>query len=127
MARSSTKSLAAARGRGAAAAADVMSPRAGDPPVHGVASPASRGSKPLERLGPDTEGGTASMQLHRNAHNADQAPVDGLICTDYTLDVCMVCGCERVHTPQAQPSCPECGGSARRSFALFRGLREVER
>lgn len=67
------------------------------------------------------------MQLHRNAHGADQAPVDGLIRTRYTLDVCVVCGHERAHTPRAETSYPECGASARRSFALFRGLREMER
>jgi hypothetical protein len=68
------------------------------------------------------------MHLHHNRTqpSADTAPVDGLIRTRYTLDVCVVCGHERVHTPRQETSCPECGGSARRSFALFRGL-EVQR
>ena len=67
------------------------------------------------------------MQADTNARGADHAPIDGLIRTRYTLDVCVVCGHERVHTPKPQTSCPECGGSASRSFALFRGLREVQR
>ena len=66
------------------------------------------------------------MLAHRNAPRAEHAPVDGLIRTRYTLDVCVICGHERVHTPRQQTSCPECGGSARRSFALFRDLREVQ-
>jgi rRNA maturation protein Nop10 len=67
------------------------------------------------------------MRSQPNARGADQAPVDALIRTRYTLDVCRVCGQERVHTPIQEPSCPECGGSARRSFALFPALREVQR
>ncbi|MBV9000888.1 MAG: hypothetical protein JO304_17635 [Solirubrobacterales bacterium] len=67
------------------------------------------------------------MLLHRNAQGAEQAPIDGLIRTRYTLDVCVVCGHERVHTPRQETSCPQCGASARRSFTLFRGLMEVER
>ena len=67
------------------------------------------------------------MLLHRNPRGADQAPIDGLIRTRHTLEVCLVCGHERVHTPRQQTSCPECGASAHRSFALFRGLREVQR
>jgi hypothetical protein len=65
--------------------------------------------------------------LHRNGRGAKQAPVDGLIRTRYTLEVCVVCGYERVHVPRQAASCPECGGRACRSFALFRGLREVQR
>lgn len=64
------------------------------------------------------------MQLHGNATRASDAPVDGLVRTRYTLVVCVVCGHERIHTPRQQTSCPDCGGSARRSFALFRDLRE---
>ena len=64
------------------------------------------------------------MLAHRNAHRAEQAPVDGLIRTRYTLVVCVVCGHERIHTPRHGTSCPQCGASARRSFALFRDLRE---
>jgi hypothetical protein len=67
------------------------------------------------------------MHSQPNPRGAEQAPVDGLIRTHYTLGVCVVCGHERVHTPRQESSCPECGGSARRSFALFRELREVER
>jgi rRNA maturation protein Nop10 len=67
------------------------------------------------------------MRSQPNPRGAEQAPVDGLIRTRYTLDVCVVCGHEHVHTPRQQTRCPECGGSARRSFALFRKLREVER
>jgi hypothetical protein len=67
------------------------------------------------------------VPLHRNACGAAQAPVDGLIRTRSTLEVCVVCGHERIETPRQQTSCSECGGSARRSFPLFRGLREVER
>jgi len=53
--------------------------------------------------------------------------MNGLIRTRYTLDVCVGCGHERAHTPGLQTSCAECGASARRSFALFRHLREVQR
>jgi hypothetical protein len=67
------------------------------------------------------------MRSHPNAHGAEQAPVDGRIRTRYTLDVCVVCGQERIHTPRQESCCPQCGGSASRSFALFRELREVER
>ena len=67
------------------------------------------------------------MQPQGNAPCADEAPVDGLVRSRYTLEVCVVCGHERVHTPRAETSCPECGGTVRRSFALFRGLGEVGR
>ena len=67
------------------------------------------------------------MRSQPNARGAEQAPIDGLIRTRYTLDVCGVCGHERDHTPRQETNCPECGASARRSFALFRELREVER
>lgn len=64
------------------------------------------------------------MLLHRNAPNAAEAHIDGLTCTGYTLDVRVVCGHERIHAPREETTCPDCGGSARRSFALFRGLYE---
>ena len=67
------------------------------------------------------------MRSEGNAPCADEAPVDGLVRTRYTLDVCVVCGHERVHTPRQESSCPECGASAHRSFALFRELRETQR
>jgi rRNA maturation protein Nop10 len=67
------------------------------------------------------------VPLHRNARDADRAPIDGLIGTRYTLEVCVVCGHERVHTPRQDTSCPECGATARRSFPLVRDLREVQR
>jgi hypothetical protein len=35
-----------------------------------------------------------------------------------------VCGHESIHTPRQQVCCPDCGASARRSFALFRDLTE---
>lgn len=64
------------------------------------------------------------MQVQPNVIDAHQAPVDGLIRTRYTLVVCVVCGHECIHSPGQQTSCPGCGASARRSFALFRDLRE---
>ena len=67
------------------------------------------------------------MQPQANATSALEAPVEGLVRTRYTLMVCVVCGHERIHTPRQQTSCPECGASARRSFALFRDLREEQR
>ncbi len=63
------------------------------------------------------------MQAHRNVTRAVEAPVDGLVRTRYTLVVCVVCGHERIHTPRNETSCPQCGASARRSFALFRDLQ----
>jgi hypothetical protein len=88
---------------------------------------ADRDPAPLARPGSDTEGGTHSMHAQANARGSAAAPVDGFIRTRYTLDVCELCGNERVRTPRAQTTCPQCGASARRSFALFRGLREVQR
>ena len=67
------------------------------------------------------------MQPQTNATNALEAPVEGLVRTRYTLVVCVVCGHDRIHTPRQQTSCSECGASARRSFALFRDLREEQR
>jgi hypothetical protein len=67
------------------------------------------------------------MQPQANAINALEAPVEGLVRTRYTLVVCVVCGHERIHAPLQETSCPECGASARRSFALFRYLREEQR
>lgn len=63
------------------------------------------------------------MQAQPNAIGAREAPVDGLVRTPYTLVVCLVCGHERIHTLRQETHCPECGASARRSFALFRDLR----
>jgi hypothetical protein len=113
-------SLAAGRSGGLATTRDAS-------PTAGVRPPANSGPAPLQRPGPDTEREVHYVLLHRNAPGAEQAPIDGLIRTPYTLDVCAVCGHERVHTPRQKTSCPECGASARRSFALFRGLREVGR
>jgi hypothetical protein len=96
-------------------------------PTAGVRSSAKSGPAPLQRPGPDTEGEVHSVQLHHKPNGAEQACIDGLIRTRYALDVCVVCGHERVHTPRPQTSCPACGASARRSFALFRDLREVQR
>jgi hypothetical protein len=67
------------------------------------------------------------MQPQTNATSAPEAPVEGLVRTRCTLVVCVVCGRERIHTPRHETSCPECGASARRSFALFRDLREEQR
>jgi ribosomal protein L37E len=64
------------------------------------------------------------MEAHRSVTRAVEAPVDGLVRTRYTLVVCVVCGHERIHTPRNESSCSQCGASARRSFALFRDLRE---
>ncbi len=65
------------------------------------------------------------MQPQTNPTSALQAPVEELVRTRYTLVVYGVCGHEHVHTQRQQStSCPECGASARRSFALFRDLRE---
>ena len=93
-------------------------------PTAGVGSSAQSGPAPLQRPEPDTEREVHSVLFHRNASGAEEAPIDGLIRTRYTLDVCVVCGHERIQTPGQEASGPECGGSARRSFALFRGLRE---
>ena len=67
------------------------------------------------------------LHPHRSQPSADTAPVDGLVRTRYTLEVCVVCGHERIHIPRHETACPACGGSARRSFALFQSLRELER
>ena len=64
------------------------------------------------------------MRAQPNATCDRETPVDGLVRTRYTLVVCVVCGHERIDTPRQETSCPECGASARRSFALFRDLRE---
>jgi len=64
---------------------------------------------------------------HQNARGAEHAPIDGLIRIPYTLEVCVVCGDERVHTPSQHTSCPGCGASARRSFALSCDLRDLQR
>jgi len=121
MPRSSCQPSAAAGGRtGLAATRDASL-------TIGVRSSANSDPAPLQRPGPDTEGEVHSVHRHRNARGAEHAPIDGLIRTRYTLDVCVVCGHERVHTARQETSCPRCGASARRSFALFRGLREVKR
>jgi hypothetical protein len=67
------------------------------------------------------------MQPQANATSALETPVEGLVRTRYTLVVCVVCGHERIHSARQETSCPECGASARRSFALFRDLREEQR
>jgi hypothetical protein len=67
---------------------------------------------------------TDPMQPQPNGIGDREAPVDGLVRTRYTLCVCVVCGHEHIHTLRQQTSCPECGASARRSFALFRDPRE---
>jgi hypothetical protein len=67
------------------------------------------------------------MQPQTNASSALAAPIEGLVRTRYALVVCVVCGHEHIHTPRQEISCPECGASARRSFALFRDLREEQR
>ena len=46
------------------------------------------------------------MLRQRNARGAEQAPIDGLIRTRYTLEVCVVCGHERVHTPRQKTQLP---------------------
>ena len=75
----------------------------------------------------DTEREVYFVLRHRNARRAEQAPINGLIRTRYTLEICVACGHERLRTTRQQTSCPKCGASARRSFALFRGLKEVQR
>jgi hypothetical protein len=67
---------------------------------------------------------THPMRPQPNATCDREVPVDGLVRTRYTLVVCVVCGHERVDTPRQETSCQECGASARRSFSLFRDLRE---
>jgi len=67
------------------------------------------------------------MQVHRNATQTHEAPVDGLVRTRYTLVVCVGCGHERIHAPRHETVCPRCSASARRSFALFRDLTEEQR
>ncbi len=64
------------------------------------------------------------MQTQLNATRAGETPVNGLVRTRYMCVVCVVCGHERIHTPRHETSCPECGANARRSFALFRDLRQ---
>ena len=64
------------------------------------------------------------MQLHPNAAHAPEAPIEGLVRTRYPLAMCVVCGYERIHTVRQETSCPQCGATARRSFALFRDLGE---
>jgi hypothetical protein len=81
------------------------------------------GPAPCQRPGPTPMGVTHPMQPQPNA-TARRARVDGLIRTRYTLIVCVVCSHELIHTLRQQTTCPECGASARRSFALFRDLRE---
>ena len=68
---------------------------------------------------------THPMQPQPNATCDREAPVDGLVRTRYTLVVCIVCGHERIHTARRETSCPECGASSRRSFALFRDLHKA--
>ena len=61
------------------------------------------------------------MLLHRNAHGAEQAPLDGLIRTPYPLEVCVVCGHERVHGERHRATCPTCGATLN-GFPLYRDL-----
>jgi hypothetical protein len=68
---------------------------------------------------------THPMQPQPNTARDHDVPVDGLVRTRYTLVVCAVCGRERIDTPRQETSCPECGASARRSFAMFRDRREA--
>ena len=64
------------------------------------------------------------MQLESSPTDAHEAPVNGLVRTRYTLVVCVACQHELIHTAHEETGCPQCGGSARRSFGLFRDLRE---
>jgi hypothetical protein len=64
---------------------------------------------------------THPMRPQPNATCYREAPVDALVRTGHTL---VVCGHERIHTPQQETGRPECSAGARRSFALFRDLRE---
>ena len=64
------------------------------------------------------------MHTQPNATCAHETPVDGLVRTRYTLVVCVACGHERIHSAGQETSCPQCDATARRSFALFRDLRE---
>ena len=66
------------------------------------------------------------MGSDRNAPCVHGASVDGLMRTGYTLDVCVVCGHEQLQTVGQQTGCRQCRASARRSFALFRELREQQ-
>jgi hypothetical protein len=80
----------------------------------------------LQRSGPDTDGGDQSMQPQTNATHVQDAPVDGLLRTQHLLAVCVVCSHEQIDTARQDTSCPRCGARARRSFALFRSLREEQ-
>ena len=98
------------------------------PPTVGVRSPANSGPAPLQRPGPDTEGEVHSVLAHRNAHGAEQAPSRRARSAPATRSTCAWSADTSASTPPRQEtSCPECGASARRSFALFRDLREVQR
>jgi hypothetical protein len=79
--------------------------------------------------GPASGRGPTSMEVTHpmrppNATCDREARVDGPVRTRHTLVVCVVCGHERIDTPRQETSCPECGATARRSFALFLDLRE---
>ena len=75
--------------------------------------------------GPDAEEGS-SMLVYRNQPSPsplpDAVPVAGLICTDWVLSVCVVCGHERPHGERHRAACPTCGAQLR-SFPLYRDLR----
>jgi hypothetical protein len=66
------------------------------------------------------------MRSHANPPRPDDVAVAGLIRTRYTLEVCVVCGEERVIVARQQATC-QCGATASRSFALFRDLQEQQR
>jgi rubrerythrin len=66
------------------------------------------------------------MLLHRNQSSSslppDAVPVAGLLCTDWVLSVCVVCGHERPDGERQRVSCPTCGAQLR-SFPLYRDLQ----
>ena len=53
---------------------------------------------------------------------ADTVPVAGVIRTQWTLAVCVVCGHEQPRGEHSRASCPTCGAQLR-VFALYRDLR----
>jgi hypothetical protein len=56
------------------------------------------------------------MRPQPNPTGTRTVPVDNLIRTRHALVACVACGHERID--------PECSASARRSFTVFRDLRE---
>lgn len=67
------------------------------------------------------------MQNHRNPTSTPDGLVEGLARTRYTLVACVACGRARIHAPRPETCCPQRGGSGRRSFAMFRDLRQEQR